>query len=126
MGTAHRPDPAKQIMDTPGPCMYLPRLETVKKRAANWSLTTQPRRDKSNEKTLESPGPGAYEISTYLNSSEKRGQPNTFIAGRYKEKEAFKTPSPLEYNPSVAQVRKRGPAFGIGSQPQRVPLAQRA
>jgi len=40
MGTAHRPDPAKQVVDTPGPCMYLPSVETVKKRNANWTLNT--------------------------------------------------------------------------------------
>jgi hypothetical protein len=117
MGSSHRPDPTKLINDTPGPCMYLPKLESVKKKGVKWTITAHSRMEKSIERINDSPGPGSYEAFKYVNSSEKRGQPNTFIAGRYQEAETFVTPSPLEYQPSVDPVRKRGPKFSMGTQP---------
>ena len=120
MGYSQRPDIGKQVLDTPGPSNYLPKIDCVKSSKAKWTIKTSTRYNGTDEGNRQadsqSPGPGSYETQ-YLNSSEKRGSPNAFIAARFKQDSRlmFCTPSPLEYRPSVNNTKKRGPNYSIGT-----------
>lgn len=62
-GHSQRPElTPKFVMNTPGPNNYLPRIDTVKKHHANWTMKQTSRNDsvESLKKRGEVPGPGAY------------------------------------------------------------------
>jgi hypothetical protein len=70
-----------------------------------------------DKKNLLVPGPGAYN-QRFDASSQLRKSPKAFFAGKYTKQIATPnmTPSPLEYSPSVENIKKKSPIYKIGSQ----------
>eukprot|EP00347_Sterkiella_histriomuscorum_P001802 403370622 len=116
----------QDIAEYPGPSQYLPNISLIKKSAANWKLRQLIHDKSQTSRNTVQPGPGEYEFK--INSSSEVKQAPIVSMGKRLDKSVNlhqANPSPLHYDPKMSFVKMKSPSVKIGSQPQRISLAEK-
>ena len=125
IGTSKRQDFMKLVGNQPSPGKYLPSVALIKRSVANWGISKTSRESDDTRNKVIMPGPGSYQVKMDQ-LSENRSSPKIQIAQKFARKSINTNPGPVDYEPAMDTVKNKAPAFRMGTDMQRVPLAVKA